>query len=286
MKSANHRSRSRRAERAFGALALAAIVLPLLLLSGLLLGVLWNASARLGWDFLTSYPSRKPELAGILPGFVGSLYLMLLTALIALPLGVGAAIYLEEYGKRSRLSRIIEINIANLAGVPSIVYGILGLALFVRALGFDRSILSGALTLSLLVLPVIIMASQEAIRAVPQTIREAAYGLGATRWQVVSHQVLPMAFPGILTGTILALSRAVGETAPLILVGAVGFVAFTPRGVMDQFTVLPLQIYSWISRPQDEFRELAAAGIIVLLLLLLTMNAAAIILRNRAQARR
>jgi phosphate transport system permease protein len=156
----------------------------------------------------------------------------------------------------------------------------------VRALGFDRSILSGALTLSLLVMPVIIMASQEAIRAVPSTIREAAYGLGATRWQVVSHQVLPMAFPGIMTGTILALSRAIGETAPLILVGAVGFVAFTPQGVMDQFTVLPLQIYSWISRPQDEFRDLAAAGIIVLLLLLLTMNALAIFLRNRALSRR
>jgi phosphate transport system permease protein len=199
---------------------------------------------------------------------------------------VAAALYLEEYAHKSWATRAIQTNIANLAGVPSIVYGILGLALFVRGLGFDRSILSGALTLSLLVMPVIIMASQEAIRAVPQTIREAAYGLGATRWQVVSHQVLPMAMPGILTGTILALSRAIGETAPLILVGAVGFVAFTPNGVMDEFTVLPLQIYSWISRPQDEFRELAAAGIIVLLLLLLSMNAAAIVLRNRAQAAR
>jgi phosphate transport system permease protein len=209
-----------------------------------------------------------------------------LTAAISFPISVAAAIYLEEYAPRGWLTKAIQTNISNLAGVPSIVYGILGLALFVRTMGFDRSVLSGALTLSLLVMPVIIMAAQEAIRAVPKTIREAAYGLGATRWQVVSYQVLPMALPGVLTGTILALSRAVGETAPLIMVGAVGFLAFTPKGISDQFTVLPLQIYSWISRPQDEFRELAAAGIIVLLLLLLTMNGVAIILRNRAQVRR
>jgi phosphate transport system permease protein len=183
------------------------------------------------------------------------------------------------------MTRLIQLNIANLAGVPSIVYGILGLALFVRALGLDRSVLSGALTLSLLILPVIIMASQEAIRAVPRSLREAAYGLGATRWQVVRTQVLPMAMPGILTGTILALSRAVGETAPLLMVGAVGFIAFTPKGPGDPFTVLPLQIYNWISRPQSEFHEIAAAGILVLLALLLTMNAAAILLRNRFQAR-
>jgi phosphate transport system permease protein len=252
----------------------------------LLADVLVDGVPRLDGRFLTSFASRFPERAGVRAALAGSVWLLVLTALLAFPVSVAAAVYLEEYAPRSWLTKAIQTNIANLAGVPSIVYGILGLALFVRALGFGRSILSGALTLALLILPVIIMAAQEAVRAVPRTIREAAYGLGATRWQVVRHQVLPMAFPGILTGTILALSRAIGETAPLILVGAVGFVAFTPRGVMDQFTVLPLQIYSWISRPQDEFRELAAAGIIVLLLLLLTMNAAAIVLRNRAQARR
>jgi phosphate transport system permease protein len=252
----------------------------------LLVDVLIDGLPRLNGQLLSSFASRFPERAGVRAALAGSIWLLVLTAAISFPVSVAASVYLEEYAPKGWMTKVIQTNIANLAGVPSIVYGILGLALFVRAMGFDRSILSGALTLSLLVMPVIIMASQEAIRAVPSTIREAAYGLGATRWQVVSHQVLPMAFPGILTGTILALSRAVGETAPLILVGAVGFVAFTPQGIMDQFTVLPLQIYSWISRPQDEFRELAAAGIIVLLLLLLTMNAAAIILRNRALARR
>lgn len=263
-----------------------ATLLGVVALAVLLIDVLVDGLSRVDAAFLTSFASRFPERAGVRAALAGSVWLLVLTAVLAFPVSVAAAVYLEEYAPKGLVTTAIQTNIANLAGVPSIVYGILGLALFVRALGFDRSILSGALTLSLLVMPVIIMASQEAIRAVPQTIREAAYGLGATRWQVVSHQVFPMALPGILTGTILALSRAVGETAPLILVGAVGFVAFTPTGVMDQFTVLPLQIYSWISRPQDEFRELAAAGIIVLLLLLLTMNAAAIILRNRAQARR
>ena len=264
----------------------AATLVGVIALAVLLIDVLIDGVARLDVAFLSSFASRFPERAGVRAALAGSIWLLALTALIAFPVSVAAAIYLEEYAEKGWLNKAIQTNIANLAGVPSIVYGILGLALFVRALGFDRSVLSGALTLSLLVMPVIIMASQEAIRAVPQTIREAAYGLGATRWQVVSHQVLPMAMPGIMTGTILALSRAIGETAPLILVGAVGFVAFTPSGVMDEFTVLPLQIYSWISRPQDEFRELAAAGIIVLLLLLLSMNAVAIVLRNRAQVRR
>jgi len=264
----------------------AATLVGVLALAILLVDVVVDGVPRLNGQFLSSFASRFPERAGVRAALAGSIWLLVLTAAMSFPMSVAAAVYLEEYATKGWITKAIQTNIANLAGVPSIVYGILGLALFVRALGFDRSILSGALTLSLLVMPVIIMASQEAIRAVPSTIREAAYGLGATRWQVVSHQVLPMAFPGIMTGTILALSRAVGETAPLILVGAVGFVAFTPQGVMDQFTVLPLQIYSWISRPQDEFRDLAAAGIIVLLLLLLTMNAAAIFLRNRAQARR
>jgi phosphate transport system permease protein len=267
----------------FAWLCAAATLVGVAALAVLLVDVLIDGLPRLDMAFLTGFASRLPERAGVKAALAGSVWIMVLTALIAFPVSVAAAIYLEEYAPRSWLTKAIQTNIANLAGVPSIVYGILGLALFVRAMGLDRSILSGALTLSLLIMPVIIMAAQEAIRAVPQTIREAAYGLGAARWQVVRGQVLPMALPGILTGTILALSRAVGETAPLIMVGAVGFIAFTPQGVMDQFTVLPLQIYSWISRPQDEFRELAAAGIIVLLALLLTMNAIAIVLRNRAQ---
>lgn len=261
-----------------------ATLVGVLALAVLLADVLIDGLPRLDVAFLTSFASRLPERAGVKAALVGSVWVITLTALIAFPVSVAAAIYLEEYARRNWVSKAIQTNIANLAGVPSIVYGILGLALFVRTLQLGRSILSGALTLALLIMPVLIMASQEAIRAVPSTIREAAYGLGATRWQVVSRQVLPMALPGILTGTILALSRAVGETAPLIMVGAVGFIAFTPQGVMDQFTVLPLQIYSWISRPQDEFRELAAAGIIVLLALLLTLNAVAILLRNRAQS--
>ena len=252
--------------------------------------LLWDLAVdglpSLDGRFLTSFASRVPARAGVKAALVGSVWLLGLTAVIAFPVSVAAAIYLEEYARRSWATRLIQLNIANLAGVPSIVYGILGLAVFVRTFGLGRSIISGALTLALLILPVIIMASQEALRAVPPSIREAAYGLGATRWQVVRTQVLPMAMPGILTGTILALSRAIGETAPLIMVGAVGFIAFTPKGLGDPFTVLPLQIYNWISRPQAEFHALAAAGILVLLVLLLTMNAAAIILRNRYQTYR
>ena len=251
----------------------------------LLVDVALDGLGQLDIAFLTSFASRFPERAGIKAALAGSIWILSLTALIAFPLSVAAVSFNKKYAPRSWVTRAIQTNIANLAGVPSIVYGILGLALFVRAMGLERSVISGALTLSLLIMPVIIMAAQEAIRAVPSTIREAAYGLGATRWQVVRSQVLPMAMPGILTGTILALSRAVGETAPLIMVGAVGFVAFTPQGLTDSFTVLPLQIYNWVSRPQDEFRALAAAGIIVLLTLLLTMNAVAIVLRNRYSSR-
>jgi len=252
----------------------------------LLVDLALDGVPRLSWSLLNSFASRFPERAGVKAALLGSVWILALTALIAFPVSVAAAIYLEEYAPQTWVTRLIRLNIANLAGVPSIVYGILGLALFVRTLGLDRSIISGALTLSLLIMPVIIIASQEAIRAVPSSIREAAYGLGATRWQVVRTQVLPMAMPGIMTGTILALSRAVGETAPLIMVGAVGFIAFAPTGVFDSFTVLPLQIYNWISRPQEEFHQLAAAGILVLLAVLLTMNAAAILLRNRYQSRR
>jgi phosphate transport system permease protein len=278
--SAHHRRR-RRLGHAFALMCGLSTMIGIAALAVLLVDVLVDGLPRLDLGFLTSFASRFPERAGVKAALVGSVWLLVLTAAIAFPISVAASLYLEEYAPKSWATTAIQTNIANLAGVPSIVYGILGLALFVRTLGFDRSLLSGALTLSLLIMPVIIMAAQEAVRAVPQTIREAAYGLGATRWQVVRWQVLPMALPGIMTGTILALSRAIGETAPLIMVGAVGFVAFTPQGVMDSFTVLPLQIYNWVSRPQEEFRQLAAAGIIVLLGLLLTMNAVAIVVRNR-----
>ncbi len=271
---------------AFAFLCGAAAMVGVVTLAVLLTDVVLDGAPRLSVDFLSSFASRFPERAGIKAALAGSVWILGLTALIAFPVSVAAAIYLEEYAPDNRWTRLIQLNVANLAGVPSIVYGMLGLALFVRALGLDRSIISGAMTLSILILPVIIIASREAIRAVPDSIRQAAYGLGATRWQVVRTQVLPMAMPGILTGTILALSRAVGETAPLIMVGAVGFIAFTPTSLSDPFTVLPLQIYNWISRPQAEFREIAAAGILVLLMLLMTMNAAAIFLRNRFQTER
>ena len=202
-----------------------------------------------------------------------------------MPLGVGAAIHLEEYGGRGRLSRIIEINIANLAGVPSIIYGLLGLGLFVRVMGMGPSVLAGACTLALLALPVIIISTREALRAVPKSLREGSYALGATKWQTIWYQVLPAAFPGILTGLILALSRAIGETAPLITIGALTYVPFLPSDIWSPFTVLPIQIFNWVSRPQAAFAENAAAGIIVLLVLLLVMNAVAIVLRDRFQRR-
>ncbi len=271
--------------RIFAAVCGAATLVGVVALVVLLADVASDGLPWLDAQFLTSFASRFPERAGIRAALFGSVWILALTAVFSFPLAVGAAIYLEEYAPRNWVTRLIQTNIANLAGVPSIVYGILGLALFVRTLGFDRSVLSGALTLTILILPIIILAAQEAIRAVPDSIRQAAYGLGATRWQVVRLQVLPVALPGILTGTILALSRAVGETAPLIMVGAVGFLAFTPSSVFDPFTVLPLQIYAWVSRPQAEFQGLAAAGILVLLAVLLTMNALAIILRNRYERR-
>jgi phosphate transport system permease protein len=252
----------------------------------LLVDIVIDGAGWLSRTFFTRPPSRIPARAGILPALAGTVWLMSLVALISFPLGVAAAVYLEEYARKGWLQTIIQTNIANLAGVPSIVYGILGLAVFVRWMGGltgGRSVLSGALTISLLILPVLIIAAQEAIRAVPNSIREASYGLGATKWQTVRHHVLPNALPGILTGTILALSRAIGETAPLIMIGALTFIAFTPEGPRDAFTVLPIQIFNWVSRPQDDFRHLAAAAIIVLLVLLLSMNALAIWLRNRYQ---
>lgn len=275
--------RSRLSEHVFYVVALSAVLLPLIILLGMLIGVTVTGSERLSWDFITAFPSRKPALAGILPGLLGSLYLMVLTGLIALPLGVGAAIHLEEYGRRSRVSRLIELNIANLAGVPSIVYGLLGLDLFVRTLQLGRSLIAGACTLSLLVLPMVVMVSREALRTVPQHLREASYALGATRWATIRQIVLPMAYPGILTGAILALSRAIGETAPLVVVGALTYITFVPDGIDAPFTALPIQIFNWVSRPQHGFVVNAAAGIVVLLLTMLVLNGGAIYLRNRLQ---
>ena len=254
--------------------------------------------------FLANPQSPEPETAGVRTAILGSLLTILVTILVSFPIGVGAAIYLEEYAADNRLNRLIQANVNNLAGVPSIIYGMLGLAIFVRLLepvtsgvafgavgGGEtsqngRTILSAALTLSLLVLPLIIINAQEAIRAVPRSLRQASFGLGATRWQTVWNHVLPYAIPGILTGTILAISRAVGETAPLIVIGASTFITVDPSGPFSKFTTLPIQIYQWTSRPQDEFRNLAAAAILVLLVLLLTLNAAAIIMRNRFSQRR
>ncbi len=273
------------AEITFRAAALAALLVALGSLAALLLDAWFDGAGRLSWQFLTSFPSRHPEQAGILAALVGSVAMIVLTAAVALPIGVGAAVYLEEYAGKTWWARVIEVNIANLAGVPSIVYGLLGLELFVRALKLDRSLLAGALTMALLVMPIIIISSREALRTVPNSIREASCALGATRWQTIWYQVLPMAFPGILTGSILAFSRAIGEAAPLITIGALTYVAFLPDGLLSPFTALPIQIFNWVSRPQPGFHVNAAAAIIVLLVVLLFLNATAVYLRHRFQRR-
>lgn len=276
-------ARRRALDVIFQVLALLILCLALGALVVLIADVWRDGAGRLSWQFLTSFPSRRAADAGIWHALAGSIFVILVTGVLAVPIGVAAAIYLEEYGTRSVTARIIELNITNLAAVPSIIYGLLGLGLFVRTLGMGRSVLAGASTLALLVLPVVILSTREALRAVPSSIREGSYALGATKWQTVWHQVLPVALPGILTGMILALSRAIGETAPLITIGALTFVAFAPDSIWSPFTVLPIQIFNWVSRPQLEFRANAAAGILVLLALLLTMNAAAIWLRDRYQ---
>jgi len=273
-------------ERLFVAACLFAVSLPVLMLGAMLTRLLADGLPRLSFGFLSSYPSRRAELAGILPSAVGTLYLMVLTAAIALPIGVGAAVYLEEYGKKSRLAGTIEVNIANLAGVPSIIYGLLGLGLFVRTLGMGRSLIAGACTLSLLVLPIVVVASREALRTVPNVTREAALALGATRWQTIRQVVLPQAVPGILTGCILSRSRAMGETAPLVLVGALSYVTFLPDGVDAPFSALPIQIFNWVSRPQAEFLVNAAAAIVVLLGMMLILNGLAVFLRDRMLQKR
>ena len=276
-------ARRRLLDLLFQALALLVLCLALGSLAALVADVWGDGAGRLSWDFLTGFPSRRAENAGIWHALSGSIFVITVTAVLAVPIGVASAIYLEEYATRSLTARIIEINITNLAAVPSIIYGLLGLGLFVRTMAMGRSVLAGASTLALLVLPVIILSTREALRAVPSSIREGSYALGATRWQTVWHQVLPVALPGVLTGMILALSRAIGETAPLISIGALTFVAFAPDSVWSPFTVLPIQIFNWVSRPQVAFQANAAAGILVLLALLLTMNAVAIWLRDRYQ---
>ncbi|MBL8021942.1 MAG: phosphate ABC transporter permease PstA [Leptospirales bacterium] len=246
----------------------------------LLGSVIFQGAGSLNWTLLSSYPSRFPEKAGIVAAIAGTLWMMALTAVVSIPLGIGAAIYLEEYAKPGRLIRLVRLNIQNLAGVPSIIYGMLGLTLIVRGMGLGRSILAGALTMALLILPVITIATQEALRAVPNSLRLAGFGIGMTRWQVVRYQVFPSALPGIMTGIILALSRAVGESAPLLLVGATAYSAYMPISPMDGFTVLSVQIYNWIDQPQKAFHDLSAAAIIVLLVILVTLNSAAIYLRQ------
>ncbi len=246
-------------------------------------GILIDGLSRIDWAFITDLPSRKAEKAGIWTPLMGSIWILFLTAIISFPISVAAGVYLEEYAKKNRLSTLLEINISNLAGVPSIIYGLLGLEVFVRIMNLGASVLAGALTLSLLILPIIIVATREAIKAVPNSIRDASYALGASKWQTIRNQVLPASSGGILTGVILALSRAIGEAAPLIIVGALAYVPFAPQGPLDQFSVLPIQIFNWISRPQQGFIDNAAAAIIILLLITFIMNGIAVYFRNKWQ---
>ncbi len=286
----------------FNAVGFVCTMLGLVVLAVLLWDVCSDGLPRLSWDFLTHYPSRKPEQAGILSSWVGTVWVMFTTALLAVPIGIASGIYLEEYARKNWFTDFIEINIANLAGVPSIIYGLLGLGIFVRYMHLDRSVMAGGMTLALLILPVIILSTREALRAVPFSIREASYALGATRWQTVLFQVLPMAFGNIMTGIILALSRAIGETAPLITIGALTYIPFLPsspvsfngqfpylhlsfHGFFEAFTVMPIQIFNWVSRPQKGFIACAAAAIVVLLLITLCMNALAVFLRQKHQKR-
>ncbi len=295
-------------DRLFQMAAWLATAIAIAVLAWLLVDVFSQGWGRLDWQFLTSFPSRKAEKAGIVGALAGTFWVMIIVALVAFPVGVGAGLYLEEFSDDSWFTRLVEINISNLAGVPSIIYGLLGLAAFVRLMEpitGGRSVLAGALTLALLVLPIIIVATREALRAVPDSIRMAGLAMGGSTWQVVWDHVLPAALSGILTGVILALSRAIGETAPLITIGALTFVPFTPGCTTEfpyfnpqdlllcpvdvlqsPFTVMPIQIFNWISRPQAAFHENAAAAIIVLLIMLVAMNSVAIILRNRLRQKR
>ena len=298
-------ARRRRLGGVFQGLCLLVSVTALAVLLVLLSVVFMQGYRWVSWDFLSKMPSQlEPKSGGMHSAIIGTLWMISLTALLSVPTGIGAAIYLHEYARSNRFTRFIQLNIANLAGVPSIVYGILGLAIFVRWMHFNRSVLAGAMTMSLLILPVIIIASREALVAVPNSLRAAAYALGATRWQMVRYHVLPAALPGMMTGIILALSRAIGETAPLIMIGALTYIRFTPGGslsdypqtvggvaewfktaVHDDFTAMPIQIFNWAVQPHEDFHDIAAAGILVLLGVLLTMNAAAVAIRAIQQGR-
>ncbi|MCW1929024.1 phosphate ABC transporter permease PstA [Bhargavaea beijingensis] len=269
----------------FRSLFFMATLVALLVLGILFYRILSQGLGFLSAEFFQNFASRIPEKAGIKAALVGSLWLMAVVAPVSMFLGIGTAIYLEEYAKKNRINDLIRMNISNLAGVPSVVFGLLGLTIFVRALALGNSILAAGFTMSLLILPVIIVAAQEAIRAVPQDVREASYGMGATKWQTIVRVVLPSAIPGILTGSILALSRAVGETAPLIVIGVPVIIHFLPTGVTDTFTALPMQIYDWAKRPQADFQQVASAGIIVLMAFLLFMNSIAVLIRNKFQKR-
>lgn len=269
----------------FKSLFFLATLVALLTLGVLFYRILSQGLGYLSVDFFSNFASRFPEKAGIKAALIGSLWLMAVVAPVSMILGIGSAIYLEEYAKKNKLNDFIRVNISNLAGVPSVVFGLLGLTIFVRALALGNSILAAGFTMSLLILPVIIVASQEAIRAVPSEVRAASYGMGATKWQTIVRVVLPSAIPGILTGSILALSRAIGETAPLVVIGVPVIIQFLPSGVLDTFTALPMQIYDWAKRPQADFQNVASAGIIVLMSVLLLMNSVAVIIRNKFQKR-
>ena len=273
-------------DNVFAALFAGSVIIGVLVLAWLLIEVFIDSVGWLDWQFLSSYSSRHPDQAGVLAPIAGTFWVIILTAVMTVPVGIATAIYLEEFAPANRVTRLIQLNISNLAGVPSVVYGLLGLAIFVQYL-FDgqRSLLAGALTLSLLVMPIVIIASQEAVRAVPPSYRDAAYAMGATRWQVVKMVVLPQAIPSIMSGIILAMSRAIGETAPILVVSSLVFITYVPTSPFDRFTVLPLQIVTWVSQPQDDFRHIAAAAIVILLVMLLTMNAAAIYIRAKFQRR-
>lgn len=274
---------NRRKDKVFSWFGVFATLIGLVMLTFFIVAVASQGVQQLSLDFLSNLPSSSYEKAGILPAWTGTLWVFVLTALVVIPVGVGAGIYLEEYATKGKLSNLLEINISNLAGVPSIIYGIIGLEVFVRFMKLGGVLLAGAFTLSLLILPIIIVATRESIRAVPSSIKEASYGLGATKWQTIWNQVLPMAAANIITGVILALARAIGETAPLIVIGALAFVPFVARHPMEEFTVLPMQIFNWVSRPQHGFLLNAAAAILVLLFFVFVLNGIAVYLRNRSR---
>lgn len=276
---------SRFKDRMFKYFGLFCTFFGLVMLAIFISGILKDGLGRIDWDFITSYPSRIASRAGILSALAGTLWIIIMTAMVAIPIGIGAAIYLEEFSKKSRLSRIIELNITNLAGVPSVIYGLLGLEIFGRIFGMGGSILAGSMTLALLILPIIIVATREAIKAVPKSLREASFALGASKWQTVKNTVVPAAGSGIITGIIIALSRAIGEAAPLIVVGALAYVPFIPDSPTSEFTVLPIQIFNWVSRPQEEFLINASAGIIILLCITFLLNSIAVYLRIKRSVR-